>query len=142
MVETVLASSHHSMLGSHRCSVHSLPLGLHRPFTTLFWDSRSLRGHSSGLWGSASSNKIPSLEKNSVNKQNRIHSRFRMDSLDDHLLGNSLHNLGYGLVPSRLSGAMVDIHTLIRCTMARGRLHRIPSRKKAELQTLHLVFPE
>jgi len=121
--------------------VHSLPLTLHRPFTTLFWDSPGLRVHSSGLWGSVSPNKIPNFEQNAVNKQNRVHNVWSVSGPSLHFVCNSLHHLGYGLPSCRLSGCLVDIHTLIRCTMPRGRLHRIPNREKAELQTLRIEKP-
>ena len=138
----ILASNNHSMLGSHPCSVHCLPLRLHRLSEALWWDSRSLRGNSSDLWGLVSSNKISNLEKNAVNNENRIHRRFWVDSVGYHFLRRGLRHLGCGLASTRLSSAVADIlHRLLRRTLDCGRLHRIPSREKAELQTLHIEKP-
>ena len=142
MVDAFLAPNHCSMLCSYCCSVYSVPLRLHRPFATLSWDSRSLRGHSSDLWGSVSSNKIPNLGKNAVNNENHVPSWFWVDSVVNHFLRRDLHHLGYGFASTnRLSGAVADIHPHVHCTVDCGMLHRTPGREKAELQTLHIEKP-
>ena len=124
MVEAVLASNHHIMFGSHRCSVHHIPLRLHRPVETMWWDSRSLRGHSSDLWGSVSSNKISSLKNNAVNKQNSVHRGRGLWNLGHHLLRRSLHPLGYGLALSHLLEAMDGTLPLLHRASDCGSIHR------------------